>query len=148
MVSEETLRALSNELVRLGRRRDMAGSATTLDVSAFKILWLLVEHGPHTLRGLAQGLQLDQSTINRQVHGAIAQDYVERYDDPDSTAMLVRATPGGEAAYRSDAALRRDGLRAIVATMGEDAAASLAAGLASFNDAVDDAVEVSLRARA
>ncbi len=104
-----------------------------------------MEEGPRTLRALAQDLQLDQSTINRQVHAVIGHGYAERYDDPDSPAMLVRATPEGEAAYRADVQVRHDGLRGIVDTLGEQATADLAAGLAGFNDAIDVAVEESLR---
>ena len=145
-VSDETLRALSHELVRLGRRRDTAGSPSlVLDASAYKILWLVVEHGPHTLRGLAEYLQLDQSTINRQVHAVIGRGFVERYDDPDSTGMLVRATADGEAAYRQDSEVRTAGLRSIVDTLGERATADLARGLEGFNDAIDEAVDAKLQ---
>ena len=143
-VSEETLTALSHELVRLGRRRAMSSSDTILDASAYKILWLVVEHGPHTLRGLAEYLGLDQSTINRQVRAVVDHGYVDRHDDPDSPAMLIRATPAGVAAYRSDSEVRSNGLRAIVNTLGERSTADLAHGLASLNDAIDDAVEASL----
>ncbi len=144
-VTDETLRALSNELVRLGRRREMTSAAKALDASAFKILWILVEDGPRTLRGLAHDLGLDQSTINRQVHAVIGHGFVERFDEPDSTARLMRATAAGEAAYRSDSEIRSDGLRAIVNSLGEQSTADLAQGLASFNDAIDSAVEGSLR---
>lgn len=144
-VTDATLRRLSNELVRLKRRRGTSSSAMMLDASAYKILWLVVDHGPRTLRALAEDLQLDQSTINRQVHAVIGHGYAERYDDPDSPGLLVRATPAGEAAYRSDSQVRADGLRAIVDTLGEQAVAELVAGLADFNDAIDEAVEDALR---
>lgn len=142
-VSDETLTTLRHELMRLGRRRETHPSATALDASAFKILWLVIEHGPHTLRGLAEYLHLDQSTINRQVHAAAGHGYVERYDDPESPAMLVRATAAGGAAYRRESEVRSAGLRAIVDTLGEQVAADLATGLGRFNDAIDDAVEMS-----
>ena len=145
-VTDETLRALHTELVRLGRRREPS-SSMVLDASAYKILWLVVEHGPHTLRGLASYLQLDQSTINRQVHAVIGHGHVERYDDPDSSAMLVRATEAGEAAYRHDAEIRSEGLRSVVNTLGERSAADLASGLSRLNDAIDEAVEASLPPR-
>ncbi|RYB89937.1 MarR family transcriptional regulator [Nocardioides oleivorans] len=143
-VTDATLTALRHELMRLGRRRETNASVTDLDASAFKILWLVVEHGPHTLRGLAEGLQLEQSTINRQVHAAVDRGWVERYDDPDSPAMLVRATAPGETAYRVESRARADGLRMIVDTLGERAVADLAGGLARFNDAIEDAVEAKL----
>lgn len=140
-VSETTLRALGDELIRLGRRRDTGDAAMTLDGSAYKILWLVVEHGPHTLRDLARGLQLEQSTINRQVHAVIGHGLVERYSDPDSVALLIRATEAGEAAYRQDAAVRAAGLRSVLEVMGERSAAELAVGLAAFNDAIDVVAE-------
>ena len=77
-VTDATLRRLSNELVRLKRRRETSSSAMVLDASAYKILWLVVEQGPRTLRALAEDLQLDQSTINRQVHAVIGHGYAER----------------------------------------------------------------------
>lgn len=138
-VTEETLAALRHELMRLGRRRETSTSATGLDLSAFRILWVVVEHGPHTLRGLADQLQLEQSTINRQVHAAEAHGLLERYDDPGCAGMLVRATEAGDAAYRAESQARAEGLRAIVDTLGEGPVARLAAGLAGFNDAIDDA---------
>jgi DNA-binding MarR family transcriptional regulator len=112
-----------------------------LDGSAFKILWYVVEHGPHTLRDLAHHLQLEQSTINRQVNAAIARGLAERYAHPGSVAMLISATGEGEAAYHHDATLRGDGLRAIVDSLGERRAADLAVGLAALNDAIHRAVD-------
>lgn len=139
-VTDETVRALSTELVRLTRRRD-AGSALVLDASAYKILWLVVEEGPHTLRALADGLQLDQSTINRQVHAVVERGLAERHEEDGAPAMLIRATSEGDAAYRHDARIRAEGLREVVDTMGERATADLVAGLARFNDAIDEATE-------
>ena len=127
-------------MVRLTRRRD-ASPALVLDASAFKILWLVVEEGPHTLRALADGLQLDQSTINRQVHAVVRRGLAERHEADGAPAMLIRATSEGEAAYRHDAGIRAEGLREVVDTVGERATADLVAGLALLNDAIDAATE-------
>jgi DNA-binding MarR family transcriptional regulator len=140
-VAEDTLRALSDELIRITRRRATDHPSLQLDASAFKILWLVVDSGPQTLRSLAEHLQLEQSTINRQVHAAIDRGLAERYHESRSAALLVRATRDGEAAYRHDAQVRAVGLRAIVETIGEERAACLAADLAALNDAIDQAVD-------
>ncbi|CAM3835263.1 MarR family winged helix-turn-helix transcriptional regulator [Nocardioides zeicaulis] len=140
MVTDDTLAALRHELVRLGRLRETTASVTGLDVSAFRILWVVVEHGPHTLRGLADQLQLDQSTINRQVHAAEGHGLLERYAEPGCPGMLVRATDAGAASYRAESTARAEGLRAIVDTLGEGSVARLAADLAGFNDAIDAAI--------
>jgi DNA-binding MarR family transcriptional regulator len=146
-VSDATSSALSDELIRLSRRRDTANPSMMLDGSAFKILWYVVEHGPHTLRALAHHLQLEQSTISRQVNAAIGRGLAERFTEPGSVAMLIRATHEGETAYRHDAKLRSDGLRAILDTLGERRAAHLAEGLAALNDAIDRAVDEVQRGR-
>ncbi|MDR7255433.1 DNA-binding MarR family transcriptional regulator [Nocardioides sp. BE266] len=142
-VTDETLAALRHELMRLGRRRETGSSVTDLDASAFRILWLVIEHGPHTMRGLAEQLQLEQSTINRQVSAAEAHGWVERHHDPGATAMLVRATAAGETAYGIESEARAEGLRTIVNTLGDRAIADLAGGLARFNDAIDEAIEAA-----
>lgn len=144
MVTDETLAALRHELMRLSRRRDSSGCATGLDVSAFRILWVAVEHGPHTLRGLAERLQLEQSTINRQVHAAEGHGLVERREDPAATGLLVHVTPAGEAAYAAESRARAEGLREVVDLMDEAEVVGLAAGLAGFNDAVDAAIEADV----
>lgn len=140
-VSDATLRSLSDELIRIGRRRATEHPSMQLDASAFKILWLVVESGPQTLRALSDQLQLEQSTINRQVHAAIDRGLAERYADQGCPGLLVRATPAGEAAYRHDARLRADGLRSVLEAIGEKRAARLAADLAALNDAIDRAVD-------
>jgi DNA-binding MarR family transcriptional regulator len=139
---------LSGELIRLGRRRDTADPSMRLDGSAFKILWLIVEHGPQTLRSLAEYLQLEQSTINRQVHAVIDRGFAERYADPSSAGMLIKATRAGQVAYRHDSQIRSGGLRKIVDSLGQRAAADLAEGLAALNDAIDHAIEQAQRHRA
>jgi DNA-binding MarR family transcriptional regulator len=140
-VTDETLRRLTDELIRVRRRRDVGDPAMVLDGSAFKILWLLVDHGPHTLRALADHLQLEQSTINRQVKSVLARGLAQRHSQPGSAGKVITATPAGELAYRHDADLRREGLRTVVAGLGERTTADLAVGLAALNDAIDRAIE-------
>ena len=142
-VTDETLSALIAELVRLRVRRDTMTSTTTLDASAFRILWVLVKHGPRTLRGVAEELQLEQSTINRQVHSAVGHGWVERFDSPDCASMQLRATAAGERAYRSESASRAASLRGVVDTLGEEVVSDLAASMALLNDAIDGATDTS-----
>ncbi len=146
-VTDETLAALRHQLMRLGRLRETSQTATGVDASAFKILWVVVEHGPHTLRGLAEQLQLEQSTINRQVHAAEGHGLLERREDPAASGLLVQATEAGEATYRAEAQARAEGLRDVVDTLGEARIARLAAGLADFNDAIDDVSPASSAGR-
>src|SRR3954470_2521166 len=105
MDDDRRLRELGDELRRLSRRRATTYPGSTLDTSAFRLLWLLTEGPPRTLRELGDELQLDQSTVNRQGNAAINHGLVERYAVAESTSRLVRPTEAGRAAYVHDGEL-------------------------------------------
>ncbi|WP_188113248.1 MarR family winged helix-turn-helix transcriptional regulator [Nocardioides humilatus] len=138
-IDDALLRALGDELIRLSRRRMTNYPDARLDNSAFKILWLLVETGPMTLKEIGEQLQLEQSTINRQVNSAIDRGLAERALTPGQTARTVRATAAGEDDYRHDAGLRAAAMREALGELGPDHAATVIAGLGSLNDAFDRA---------
>jgi DNA-binding MarR family transcriptional regulator len=132
------LRGLGDELMRLGRRRTTTYPGSLLDTSAFRILWLLAEE-PRTLRALADELQLEQSTVSRQVSAAIRHGLVERCGKPDPGGWLHRPTERGRAAYEHDAQLRIDVYSRVLDDLGRSRVDSLVAELAEFNDALDRA---------
>jgi DNA-binding MarR family transcriptional regulator len=132
------LSELGDELMRLGRRRTTTYPGSLLDTSAFRILWLLAEE-PRTLRTLADELQLEQSTVSRQVSAAIRHGLVERCDKPDAGGWLHRPTEPGRAAYEHDAQLRIDVYSRVLDDLGRARVDSLVAELAEFNDALDRA---------
>jgi DNA-binding MarR family transcriptional regulator len=132
------LRELGDELMRLGRRRTTTYAGSLLDTSAFRILWLLSEE-PRTLRVLADELQLEQSTVSRQVSAAIRHGLVERCGKPDTGGWLHRPTEAGHAAYEQDAQLRIDVYSRVLDDLGRARVDSLVAELAEFNDALDRA---------
>ncbi|NED61636.1 MarR family transcriptional regulator, partial [Streptomyces sp. SID10244] len=63
-------RDLAEELLRMGRRKTNVVPGTQLEASAFAILWVLSDGRPRTLRELSEELDLEQSTVNRQVNAA------------------------------------------------------------------------------
>lgn len=138
-IDDAMLRALGDELIRLNRRRATTYDGARLDDSAFKILWLLVETGPMTLKEIAEHLLLEQSTINRQVNAAIDRGLAERFASEAHSARLVRATAAGEADYRHDGALRAAVWRAALAELGASDAAGVIADLKRLNDAFERA---------
>ena len=91
-MDEALLRALGDEVLRLSGRRMATLPGSRLDSSAFRILWRLEECGPLTLREIAEQLQLEQSTINRQVNSAIKHGLVERVPSPGRVGTPVRPT--------------------------------------------------------
>jgi DNA-binding MarR family transcriptional regulator len=137
--ADRLLRDLGDELMRLSRRRATTYPGSTLDTSAFRLLWLLTEGPPRTLRELAEELQLDQSTVNRQVNAAINHGLVERYAVARSVSRLLRPTEAGRAAYLHDGALRAEVYSSVLDELGARRASALVAELREFNDALDRA---------
>ena len=68
--ASQQIHDLVDELQRLNRRKANTFAGAILEASAFNILWRLWE-GPRTLRELSVELELEQSTVNRQVNAAI-----------------------------------------------------------------------------
>jgi DNA-binding MarR family transcriptional regulator len=132
------LRAVSDEVMRLSRRRTTSYPGSVLDESAFRILWCLAETDARTLRDLAATLQLEQSTISRQVSAAIKHELVERYAG-DRQARLLRPTDRGREAYLHDARLRGTVLSRALAELGQGRVEALVSELRALNDALDRA---------
>lgn len=128
---------LADELLRFSKRRHAGVAGTELDTSAFRLLWVLSDEHPRTLRELAEELDLDLSTINRQVNAAVRAGLLERFSVPDGPSKPVRRTPEGRRAYEHDSAMHADLLRSVLAEMGAAPARELIRGLHSFNDAYE-----------
>ena len=134
---QSLLGELAEELLRLGQRRHATVEGTTLESSAFRLLWLLSDGRARTQRELATDLDLDPSTINRQVNAAVRAGLLERFSVPGSPSRPVRSTTEGRRRYERDLAVHADLLRSVLAEMGPDAARDLIRSLAAFNDAVE-----------
>lgn len=140
------LSALGGELLRLQRRRTSVYEGVVLDNSAFRLLWVLSDGTPRTLRQLSECLDLEQSTVNRQVNAAISAGYLERYAVDGSPSKLVRPSPTGEAAFAHDGKIRGDLISRALADLGDERAARLVEDLRDFNDAWDVALGTPPRA--
>lgn len=136
MDDDARMRALGSEVMRLTRRRATSYPGSVLEDSAFRILLLLVEEGPKSLRELADELQLEQSTISRQVTAAIGHGLVERYG---GSPRLVRPTDAGREAYLHDGRLRGEVWSRAIEELGSDRGDRLIAALHDFNEALDRA---------
>jgi DNA-binding MarR family transcriptional regulator len=134
---QSLLGELANELLRFSKRRHGSVDGTELDSSAFKLLWVLSDDEPRTLRELADELDLDLSTINRQVNAAIRAGVLERFSVPGSPSRPVRPTAEGRRLYQHDSAVHADLLRSVLAEMGAEGARDLIRSLGAFNDAYE-----------
>ncbi|MGZ4455294.1 MAG: MarR family winged helix-turn-helix transcriptional regulator [Nocardioides sp.] len=130
---------LGSEVLRLARRRASSYPGSQLEESAFRILHRLSEAGPLSLGDLGAELDLEQSTVSRQVSAAVARGLVERTAGAGRGERLVAPTAAGRAAYDHDAGLRAVAWGAAVADFGPDRLETLIGTLSDLNDALDRA---------
>ena len=107
-------RDLAEEFLRMTRRRSHVDPDSILEVSAFNLLWILSDGRPRTLRQLTDAMQLEQSTVNRQVNAAIKHGYLERFDVAGSISKQVRPTKAGLDAFEHDGLLRARRLERVL----------------------------------
>jgi len=130
-------RGLVEELLRMRKRRSDEHNGAILDGSAFSILWQLNEGPGRTLRELTDALELEQSTVNRQVNAAIKRGYVERYEVEGQVSRLHRPTEEGRRAFEHDGLLRAQRLDRVFSDLAPGTPEGLLAQLKAFNDAYD-----------
>ncbi|MGV9711497.1 MarR family winged helix-turn-helix transcriptional regulator [Gordonia sp. NPDC003424] len=128
---------LAEELLRMGRRKTNVVPGARLDASAFAILWILSDGRARTLRELSEELDLDQSTVNRQVNAAIRHGYLERFEIEGQVSRLLRPTTAGVEAFHYDGRLRADRLNRIFADLSPGTPEALLRELRAFNDAYE-----------
>lgn len=129
------------EFRRLSRRKTSQYAGAQLDSSAFAILLVLSDGQPRTLRELSVELELEQSTINRQVNGAIQRGYLERYEVAGQVSKLIRPTDTGRRAFHDDGMLRVDRLNRVFGDLAPGTPQALLRELRAYNDAYDRAVD-------
>ncbi|MGB3603346.1 MarR family winged helix-turn-helix transcriptional regulator [Gordonia sp. (in: high G+C Gram-positive bacteria)] len=125
------------ELLRMRRRRNELAPDAILDASAFQILWLLSDGRARTMRELSEGLELEQSTVNRQVNAAMRHGYLERFQVPGQVSWMHRPTPEGEEAFKLDGGRRAERLNRVFADLAPGDPAVFLAQLRAYNDAHD-----------
>lgn len=130
-------RDLAVELQRVTRRKATVHPGVQLESSAFAILLLLSDGEPRTLRELSSELDLEQSTINRQVNAAIEHGYLERFVVDGAVSRQVRPTAQGRAAFAHDADIRVQRLEQVFADLAPGTPEALLRELRAFNQAYD-----------
>lgn len=133
----DVFRDLAEELLRMSRRRTNVFPGARLETSAFGILWTLSDGRDRTLRELSEELDLEQSTVNRQVNAAIKHGYLERFEVTGQLSRLIRPTALGIEAFEHDGMLRAERLVRVFSDLTPGAPDALLHELRSFNDAYD-----------
>lgn len=121
-------------LTRLDRHRRAHREHRVLGDAVMRVLWLLAEGGPRTLREIADGLHLEQSTVNRQVNAALAEGLVERERPEGSSAYRFRRTERGHELFEADVSASLDGYREALEALGEPGATEFLRLLSRFTE--------------
>jgi DNA-binding MarR family transcriptional regulator len=132
---EHLLEAITRELTLVGRHQLATGA---LDRSAYLILSRIDVTGPMTARELATALQLEISTVTRQVGAMLRDDLVERIPDPSGgLARRLRITPTGASRLAADRSRYRDGLGKVVTDWPDADCADLYRLLRALNERIE-----------
>lgn len=125
-------------LARHALRTTQRDPGRALDRSGYQLLGRL-DHGPLSLRQLADAFGLDQSTVNRQVNALRRDGLVERTADPSGgTALLIRPTAHGRRALRHDRAVARAQVATVLESWSQSEISSLQQALRKFNTSIEE----------
>lgn len=144
MADDEVLGAIETQVALLMRLGEATRRATdlkphrALDRAAYVILRHLQASGPQNVSALADRLNLDGSTVTRQVTALQRDGLVERRPDPyDGRGTVIEATEAGLKQVDAVRAARRALYGSVLADWPDDDRSALAAYLERLNDALD-----------
>ncbi|MFE7404784.1 MarR family winged helix-turn-helix transcriptional regulator [Isoptericola sp. NPDC057559] len=132
-------RRVASLLVRLDVNRRIAEHHSELGTADGRLLWLLSDGRPRTLREIADALRLEQSTVNRQVNAALAAGFLRRFTEAGRPARLIEPTAEGLTAFERATTRALGAYADGLAVLGDEAGAFLDL-LERFTQAYGEAV--------
>lgn len=136
---EHLLAAISRELTLVSRHQLATAAQGVLERSAYLMLNRIDATGPMTARELADALQLEISTVTRQVAAMLREDVVERIEDPaGGQARRLRITGTGSARLAADRERYRAGLGQVVSDWPDEECVELYRLLRALNERIED----------
>lgn len=88
---------------RLENARRVADTASRLGRADRRLLWLLADERPRSMREIAEELGLDLSTISRQITHALEDDLIEKHREPGRSSHQLTLTASGLQRFRREA---------------------------------------------
>ncbi|MFC8730884.1 MarR family winged helix-turn-helix transcriptional regulator [Luteimicrobium sp. NPDC057192] len=134
---------VASALFHLDQHRRAVENHGPLNVADGRLLWLFSDRTPRTLRQIADELNLEQSTVNRQVNGAHQAGLLDRQRDPDRGAYVFQASEAGLARFEEAVASSLGQYDDALAALGPGEAAQLVELLGKFVTAYGEVVEGS-----
>lgn len=136
---EHLLGAVARELMLISRHQVVAAARGVLERSAYLMLNRIDVTGPMTARELADALQLEISTVTRQVAAMLRENVVERIPDPDGgLASRLRITETGAAHLAADRDRYRTSLGKVVSDWPDEECAELYRVLRALNERIEE----------
>jgi DNA-binding MarR family transcriptional regulator len=136
---EHLLAAISRELTLISRHQLATATTGVLDRSAYLMLSRIDATGPMTARELADALQLEISTVTRQVAAMLRDEFVERIPDPaGGLARRLRMTETGAARLTEDRERYRAGLAKVISDWPDPERLELYRLLRTLNERIED----------
>ncbi|MGZ1490093.1 hypothetical protein [Brevibacterium sediminis] len=105
---DRRMAALITHLERLRRAQTAQMELGTADL---RILWMFSDGRARTLKQIAHELELEQSTVNRQINAAIVEGLLQRTREEGHPALLISPTERGRQAFDDDVEKSLDALR-------------------------------------
>jgi DNA-binding MarR family transcriptional regulator len=141
-MTDPAIGTIETEVAMLLRRAE-SGRRTgetphnALDRSAYLILRRLDERGPQTVRSIAAALDLDSSTVARQIAAMVRDGLVQRTrSTSDGRVSVVEPTPVGLRRMTGVRAAREDLYTQVLATWPDSDRRTLASLLTRLNHAL------------
>jgi DNA-binding MarR family transcriptional regulator len=135
---EHLLESITRELTLVSRHQLATAARGVLERSAYLMLSRIDATGPMTARELATALQLEISTVTRQVSAMLREELVERIPDPaGGLARRLRITPTGATRLAADRERYRNGLDKVLTDWPETECADLYRLLRSLNERIE-----------
>lgn len=131
---------MASLLSSLQRARRVTEQHASLNAADGRLMWLFSDHRPRTMRQIAESLDLEQSTVNRQVNTALAAGLLTRHRESGRAAWLFEATPVGLEQFEQDLAVHLDLLDQALGHLPAGERAHFLELFGAFVDGYSDAV--------
>ncbi|UVY84947.1 MarR family winged helix-turn-helix transcriptional regulator [Brachybacterium sp. NBEC-018] len=131
-------RRLAGMYALLERHRRHHQQSMELGTADLRILWLLSDGDPRTLKEIAQQLSLEQSTVNRQVNAAVVAGRLEKVRPEEGGPYRVLRTDAGTEVFERDVQLSLGAYEEALAALGDEDAEQLLTLMDRFLEAYGD----------
>jgi DNA-binding MarR family transcriptional regulator len=137
----DTIGVIELELLKLVRHLETFGRRSSLyihvDRAGYLVLRTIEDLGPLSAKALAQALNLDASTVTRQITALEGGGFVERRTDPsDRRSSTITLTPEGHRMMVGVEQERRQVIEGLVGDWAKEETISLSRGLIRLNSSL------------